>query len=283
MTGGRREAIGDRLWYPMTWMMRFRRLAWGILIAGPLTQAWALPVEAAPGPEPPAGGFLEPYAATYRFRLGRPTGIKVTPDGTAVLFLRTGPRDFERVLYELDVATGQERVLLRAEQLLAGDPQTVSAREKARRQRRRIVARGITSYQLAKDGQRLLVPLSGRLFVLDRASGEVHEVTIDAGPAEVPQLSPDGTRIGYVVDGDLYVVEVNTGEQRRLTNDAGAEVTNGLAEFVAQEEMGRHRGFWWSPDSMFIACQQTDTTGVERMNIVDPNERRFRRSAVFGS
>jgi len=193
-------------------MIRFRRLAWGLLVAGSLAQAWALPAEAAPGPEPVlAGGFLERYAATYRFRLGRPTAIKVTPDGTAILFLRTGPRDFERVLYELDVATGQERVLLRAGQLLAGDPQTVSAREEARRQRRRIVARGITSYQLSKDGQRLLVPLSGRLFVLDRASGDEHEVTIDGGRAEVPQLSPDGTRIGYVVDGDLYVVEIKTG------------------------------------------------------------------------
>ena len=252
-------------------MIRFRRLVWGLLIAGPLAQALVRPAEAAPSPEPmPAGGFLERYAATYRFRLGRPTAIRVTPDGTAILFLRTGPRDFEQVLYEQDVATGVERVLLTAGQLLDGAPQTVSDREEARRQRRRIVARGITSYQLSTDAQRLLVPLSGRLFVLDRAGGKVHEVTIDGGRAEVPQLSPDGMQIGYVVNGDLYVVEVETGFQRRLTDDAAAMVTNGLAEFVAQEEMGRHKGFWWSPDSNFIACQQTDTTGVERMHIADP-------------
>ena len=254
-------------------LRRLRRLAWGLLIAGPLAQAWPPAAEAAPGPDPEpmlAGGFLERYAATYRFRLGRPTGITVTPDGTAVLFLRTGPRDFQRVLYELDVATGQERILLHAEQLLAGAPQTVSAQEEARRQRRRIVARGITSYQLSKDARRLLVPMSGRLFVLERTSGEVREITIDGGRAEVPQLSPDGRRIGYVVDGDLWVVEIDTGVQRRLTDDAGGTVTNGLAEFIAQEEMGRHKGFWWSPDSKFIACQQTDTAGVERMNIIDP-------------
>lgn len=63
---------------------------------------------------------------------------------------------------------------------------------------------------------------------------------------------------------------MDTGRQRRLTDDAGGTVTNGLAEFVAQEEMGRHRGYWWSPDSAYIACQQTDTAGVERMSIADP-------------
>ncbi len=238
-----------------------------LLIVGLLTHVWVARAAAEPRP---AGGFLERYSATYRFQLGRPTGIKPTPDGSAILFLRTGPRDFDRVLYELDVATGQERVLLTAGQLLDGAAPTVTADEEARRQRRRIVARGITSYQMSKDGHRLLVPLSGRLFVVERPGGAHREITIDGGRPQVPKLSPDGSRIGYVVDGDLYVVDVESGRQQRMTADAGGTVTNGLAEFVAQEEMGRHAGFWWSPDSKYIACQQTDTAGVEQMTIADP-------------
>ncbi|MCH7797675.1 MAG: DPP IV N-terminal domain-containing protein [Planctomycetes bacterium] len=214
-------------------------------------------------------GFLERYAATYRFRLGRPGGIRPTPDGTMILFLRSGPQSFERVLYEFDVATGAERVLLTADRLLDGADESITAEEEARRQRRRITGRGITSFQLSRDGRRLLVPLSGRLFVLDRSDGEVREVMIDGGRPAVPRLSPDGARIAYVIDGDLYVVEVETSTQRRLTKDAQGTVSNGLAEFVAQEEMGRHSGFWWSPDSRLIACQQTDTAGVELMSIVD--------------
>src|SRR3546814_12676071 len=34
------------------------------------------------------------------------------------------------------------------------------------------------------------------------------------------------------------------------------------AEFVAQEEMGRLTGFWWSPDDRRIAVQRTDESPV---------------------
>ena len=40
--------------------------------------------------------FLEQYAATYRFSLGRPASIQITRAGDAVLFLRSGPRSFVR-------------------------------------------------------------------------------------------------------------------------------------------------------------------------------------------
>ena len=37
---------------------------------------------------------------------------------------------------------------------------------------------------------------------------------------------------------------------------------NGVAEFIAQEEMGRQTGYWWSPDGRFIACTQVDEATV---------------------
>ena len=42
---------------------------------------------------------------------------------------------------------------------------------------------------------------------------------------------------------------------RRLTFDARGQPnkTNGLAEFIAQEEMDRSEGFWWSNNADFIA------------------------------
>ncbi len=223
---------------------------------------------AAPGvlPDP---GFLEQYAATYHFRLGRPVSIKPAPDGRAILFLRSGPRSFRQDLYEFDVATGKERLLLTAAQLLGGADEHLTPAERARRERMRVVARGITSFQLSRDGSRILVPLSGRLFILDRPDGSVREVTVEGGSPEVPRLAPDGERIAFVLEGDLYVVEVAGGRARRLTTDAGATISNGLAEFVAQEEMGRHSGFWWSPDSKRIACQQTDVANVEQLTVAD--------------
>ncbi len=215
-------------------------------------------------------GFLEQYAATRGFTHGTPKNISITPDGSAVLFLRSGPRSFVQDLFEVDTATGKERVLLTAEQLLSGTEEKLTAEELARRERMRLASRGIASYILSKDGRRLLVPLSGRLFVMQRADGVIVELTSAAGYPIDPQFSPDGNKVACVRDGDLYVMNVLNGKEQRLTSKSGPTVTNGLAEFVAQEEMDRFHGFWWSPDSDFIAYESADTAGMETFHIADP-------------
>jgi dipeptidyl-peptidase-4 len=214
-------------------------------------------------------GFLAQYAATYRFRLGRPTSMTPTPQGDAVLFLRSGPRSFVRDLWQLDVDSGEERVLLTAGSILKGQEERLSVEEQARRERQRLVARGIARYTLSRDGRRILVPLAGRLFVVERADGSVRELKSDAGNPIDPQFSPDAERVACVRDGELHVVDVASGQERRVTSGAGGAIANALAEFVAQEEMSRHHGYWWSPDSKRLVYQQTDTTGLEVMNIAD--------------
>jgi len=216
--------------------------------------------------------FLEQYAATYRFSLGRPKNIAVTPGGEAVLFLRSGPRSFVQDLFEFDCKTGRERVLLTADKVLGGAEEHLTAEELARRERMRLASRGIASYTLSEDGEKVLVPLSGRLFVVERASGRVQELKTDAGYPIDPQLTKDGDKLACVRDGEVFVTDLATGKEHRLTTGAGGPVTNGLAEFVAQEEMGRFHGFWWSPDGAAIAYQQTDVAGVEVFHIADPTK-----------
>ena len=98
--------------------------------------------------------FLEQYAATYRFSLGRPASVHITRAGDAVLFLRSGPRSFVRDFYEFDVATGTERLLASADKLLAGSQEELSDEEKARRERMRLAARVSLrmSYHETADG-----------------------------------------------------------------------------------------------------------------------------------
>ncbi|RMH23554.1 MAG: S9 family peptidase [Planctomycetota bacterium] len=215
-------------------------------------------------------GFLRQYAETYRFGAGRPTAIRATPDGDAVLFLRSGPRSNVRDLYSFDPATGAERVLLTAADLLGGGEEALSAEEKARRERMRLSARGIARYTLSKDGRRILVPLSGDLYVVERATGTTQRLTSDAGYPIDPRFSPDGSRLGVVRDRDLYVQDIATGAETRLTRRDSDAVSYGVSEFVAQEEMGRFHGFWWSPDGEKIAVQRTDESGVEVLRIMDP-------------
>jgi dipeptidyl-peptidase-4 len=213
--------------------------------------------------------FLEQYATTRRFSAGQPTAVKLVPDGSAVLLLRSPARSFVQDLYEFNTATGQERRLLTADQILQGAEENLSVEERARRERMRMSARGIASYQLSKDGTKILVPLSGRLFVIERASGTVRELISDAGFPLDPRLSPDGRSLACVRGNELYVMDIASGAERRLTNGSNATLSHGLAEFVAQEEMDRSEGYWWSPDSKTLVYQETSTEGMEMMHIAD--------------
>ncbi len=214
--------------------------------------------------------FLREYAETRGYSAGRPTMVRVSPDGKTAVYLRGEARDVRQRLYALDLATGQESTLLTPEALLGGTQEHLSVAERARLERMRVTARGFTSYRLSRDGQRVVVVLSGRLSLLDRARGTVTALKTGPGPAIDPTFSPDGALLAYVRNNDLYVIDLERNVERPVTKGGTEEKPNGLAEFVAQEEMHRFSGFWFSPDSKAIAFQQTDHSGVERFAISDP-------------
>jgi dipeptidyl-peptidase 4 len=214
--------------------------------------------------------FLRDYAETRGFSLGRPAKAVPTPDGQAVLFLRAKPRTPKLELYEFDVASGKTRLLLTPEELLKGAEEKLSPEEKALRERMRVSTGGFADFQLSKDGTRILLGLSGKLYLVDRGTRAVQELKTGPGTVVDPQFSPDGRRVAYVLDQDVYCFDLATGEEHRVTKGGTEQVSHGLAEFVAREEMNRFSGYWWSPDSRSIAYQQTDATDVEVWYVADP-------------
>ena len=246
--------------------LRFALLPLPLLLGACASQA---PVAIATAPASDRGEFLRDWAETQGYSLGLPVAATPTPDGKQVLFLRSGARDRVRRLYELDLASGQERELITPEALLGGGEEKLSAAEKALRERMRLTAKGFASFELSRDGQRVILPLSGRLYALDRASGKVSTLYAGTQAAFDPKLSPDGTRLAYVKEHDLYVRDLASGKERRLTHGGSEELSHGRAEFVAQEEMSRFSGFWWAPDSRRLACQETDQRGMERFAVGD--------------
>jgi dipeptidyl-peptidase-4 len=211
--------------------------------------------------------FLTAAAETLGFDLGKPVPVAFAPDGT-LLFRRTPPRSRQAELFELDPG-GRVRSLATAETLLAGAEEKLSDADKARRERTRTQTQGIVDVELSHDGARVLVPLGDRMFVLDRASGKATPLDAGGYPYD-PHLSPDGTRVGYVLDGDLYVIDVAGGKPRRVTTRPSPTVEHGVAEFVAQEELDRTRGWWWSPDGKRLAYQRTDNAPVDQLYVADP-------------
>src|SRR2546428_758386 len=156
----------------------------------------ALPF-AAPAQEDPDFQFLQSLTQTRYWDLGRPTSIRVTPDGSAVLFLRALPRKPELPLFSFGGKGAQTRELIPPEEVLGGAGEELSPAEAARRERMRVTSRGFTSYDLSEDGRTVLVTLSGRAYVVPVAGGAARQV---AGPGRKgepvfdPRLSPDGKR-----------------------------------------------------------------------------------------
>jgi dipeptidyl-peptidase 4 len=214
--------------------------------------------------------FLRLYAETRGFQLGRPVRPKPTADGKFVLFLRAKPRVPKLSLYEFDTATGKTRELLTPEQLLKGAEEHLSPEEKARRERQRVSVGGFTDFQLSPDGKQILVALSGKLYLVDRIKGNTEELPTGEGVIVDPKFSPDGEGIAYVRNRDLYTMDIALTSETALTSGGTEKKTHGLAEFVAQEEMGRFTGYWWAPNGLSIAYEEADAEGVEVWQVADP-------------
>lgn len=212
--------------------------------------------------------FFKDLAETRNYTLGSPMSAVPTPDGSAVLFLQSEARNPVQRLMTLDVKTGNVSELLTPETLLKGSEEQLTPEERARRERMRMSLRGFTSFQLSKDGARLLLTLSGKLYVVERAS---QSVTLLPGEGWVdPRFSPDGQRVAALADNALHVIDIASRESRRVSPPATDTLSYGSAEFVAQEEMGRFAGYWWSPDSRSVLFQETDQKSVELLYIHNP-------------
>ncbi|PKG74108.1 S9 family peptidase [Shewanella sp. GutCb] len=190
-----------------------------------------------------------------------PRGLKLSPDGKRVTYL-AGRKDDQHLydLWQMDVASGKQSLLLDADKLVAGE---LSDEEKARRERQRIYGQGIMEYFWADDSQAILIPASGLLYYFSVNSNQVKLLNTGEGFATDARLSPKGNLVSFVREQNLYVLDLKTEKVTALTTDGGGAIKNAMAEFVAQEEMGRMTGYWWSPDESAIAYTRIDESGVE--------------------
>nr|WP_263430210.1 S9 family peptidase [Nannocystis pusilla] len=199
-----------------------------------------------------------------------PQAITFTPDGRALVYLRSPERTLVRQLYRRDLETGEESLLV-APPGGGATEDNLSLEEKLRRERLRQRELGITAYAWAEEGDTLLVPLTGKIYVKTPADAELR-LLVDPGPGKPAldaRLSPDGRRAAYVHDDELYVVDVAGGAPKQLTSGArGTGKTHGLAEYIAQEEMHRPHGFWWSDDGKQLAFVEVDETHIPIYRIV---------------
>lgn len=195
-----------------------------------------------------------------------PRGVKISPDGSRVTFLRGKADDqYALDLWEYNLAVNATRLLVDSRQLQPEEEQLSDA-EKATRERQRIAGlKGIVSYRWAPDSRHLLFPLAGQLFLYDLSAKPEEAVrSLTPKDAEVidAQVGPSGRYVSFVSRQNLWVVDLKTNLKHRLTDDGKDTVHNGEAEFIAQEEMDRFNGYWWSPAGEWIAFERYDEVKV---------------------
>ncbi len=193
-------------------------------------------------------------------------------DGARVAFLRSAAGDDPvNRLWVLELASGAERLVADPARLLGGDPGDLPPEERARRERSRERAGGIVAFAADLDLTVASFALAGRLFVADLGgAGGARELPAGEGVLD-PRVDPTGARVAWVADRALHVAPLgDAGAGRRLAGEDDPEVSWGLAEFVAAEEMGRARGFWWAPDGERLAVARVDLAPVRRFHLADP-------------
>ena len=217
-----------------------------------------------------ADSFPRQKARTRDFTLGAPRSFEVAADGSRVVFLRSAAGDDpQTALWVFDTAQRQERLVVDPATILGDAPaEELSVEERARRERTRETGAGIVSYAIDRNARIAVFPLSGSLVVADLLQGGATQLAVPT-PVLDPRPDPTGRRVAFVHERSLQVVELADGALTRLAGEEQPDVSWGVAEFVAAEEMHRERGYWWAPDGDALLVTRVDESAVPRLWISD--------------
>uniref|UniRef100_UPI0030F48546 S9 family peptidase n=1 Tax=Phenylobacterium sp. TaxID=1871053 RepID=UPI0030F48546 len=140
---------------------------------------------------------------------------------------------------------------------------------KSRRERQGVQTRGVVAYDWDEEGRFILVPVEGDLWLYTVADGKISRLTNSAADEIDAKVSPLGGLVSFVRDDNLFVMRSQGGAERALTTDGTELKSWGTADYIAQEEMARQTGYWWSPDETRIALTHVDQSGVDVVERLD--------------
>ena len=190
-----------------------------------------------------------------------PRNLQMAPDGGCISYLQAAQDDRERLdLWRADPDTGRAERWISGTDLAASLPATEA--ELAARERRRAFVHGITNYQWHPNGQALLLVADGGGYLLDLATTQIRQATPEGQRYTDIKLSPQGRHLSYVGEGNLYVKHLADGNERIVATSDDPNISFGIADFLAQEEMDRYDGHWWRDDDGQIAFTRVDDSPV---------------------
>uniref|UniRef100_A0A674DWA0 dipeptidyl-peptidase IV n=1 Tax=Salmo trutta TaxID=8032 RepID=A0A674DWA0_SALTR len=172
-----------------------------------------------------------------------------------------------------------------------------SREEELLRERKRLGAFGITSYDYHAQTGLFLFQASNSLFYCQDGGNNGFIQSAPMKPVEIktqcsgtrmdPKISPgEPNFIAFINNNDLWLANIKSGEERRLTfchkgldNVKEDPKSAGVATFVIQEEFDRFTGYWWSPSAvedsdggkiLHLLYEEVDETEVEIIHVPSP-------------
>ena len=225
--------------------------------------------------------FPRQQARTRNFSLGAPRSFEISSDGSRIAFLRSkGGSDPVTCLWVLDLQDDQqnpggqeawpERLVVDPVAIGAGKDEPEA--ERARRERSREQAGGVVAFATDAGFTMAAFAIAGQVYTTDlTGASEGPRQAVAQSPAIDPRPDPAGRRVAYVCDRALRIADLHSGTDFELIGPGDTQqVSYGLAEFVAAEEMGRMRGYWWAPDGTALLAARVDNSAVNRWHIADP-------------
>ncbi|MGC8643544.1 MAG: DPP IV N-terminal domain-containing protein, partial [Isosphaeraceae bacterium] len=188
------------------------------------------------------------------------------PDGSAYLELESAQGEKGQQIVRHDPAGKKREIVVRAEQLIP---------------RSAVQPLGIDDFSIGGDGREILLFTNtrrvwrlnsrGDYWVFDRDAKTLRKLggTFPEASLLYAAFDPQGRRVAYVHENNLYVEDPGSGSIVQLTKDGGPTRTNGMFDWVYEEELFLHGGFRFSPDGQSIAYWQMDSSGVPQYPLLD--------------
>ncbi len=124
----------------------------------------------------------------------------------------------------------------------------------------------------SKDRSKLVFDTSSTDFVYLPKTDQVFLVGEKESPSELFEFSPDENRLAYVNQAGLNILDLTSGEVQRISADDPENQLLGKLDWVYQEELygrGQFKGYWWSPNSRYVAFLKLDQSNVGQITISD--------------
>jgi dipeptidyl-peptidase-4 len=188
-------------------------------------------------------------------------GVKWFDGGEKYSYVKFNEKTFTSDLYEHDVKTGEEKLILTSNELRkdsTAKPFRISY-YKWSSDNQYILFTSFLHYRYSKPG--------GDIILYNVKNKSVIRIEQNNDEIWVPELSPDNKKIAFVKNDNLFVYDIATSKEKQLTFDGDGTILNGHFDWVYQEEFGAVQGYQWAPDSKSIAFYRLDQSNVPEIQI----------------